>query len=165
MFVVHNSTFCWHVWWDCLQYCTSTDSAVVWPLPLDSVQGLCAHYGHCIASNEQNTILLWVELGQSRFANWKTILKLPPPLSPPIVTQISSCRIISPSCHVSVLDLLCREWRNDKIVYFHKESLPVILRETSKTKYEIHILFSRLLILHSNLRTPSHSSGARSSMI
>ena len=53
------------------------------------------------ASKQEKTHVLWTALGVSVFAIWKFILNDPPPLSPPILIQISSFGMTSP-CQVSL---------------------------------------------------------------
>ena len=57
-----------------------------------------------LAWKAAKTHVFSTELGCGTLQIWKDILKDPPPLSPPIFTQISSSGII-PSCHVNLLFL------------------------------------------------------------
>ena len=52
------------------------------------------------ASKQQNTQVLWTELGAGTFTIWKFILNEPPPLSPPIFNHTSLAGM-TPSCQVS----------------------------------------------------------------
>ena len=56
------------------------------------------------AAKQQNTHVLWTELGVAILTIWKFILNVPPPLSPHIFIHTSLAGM-NPSCQVSLLVL------------------------------------------------------------
>ena len=103
--VVDHLQLLWFVKW-CVYYCMYLHfmpfKSFTWSLYRS--KAMWRLMAESPAWNAVKTHVFSTELGWGTLQIWKDILKDPPPLSPPIFTQISSWGIV-PSCHVSLFFL------------------------------------------------------------